>query len=111
MNHSLSFPILAGLNCTSEIYFEQDTELTQLIVETESYKPGPQTFRHMDVQNLSTFKLTIPSGTILGHFKPLTFKHCLITPVHMTKEAFFQLAEHRGKVLVREAREDISDFG
>ena len=28
---------------------------------------------------------------------------------HMSKQAFFQLAEHKGAVLVREARQDISE--
>ena len=105
----ISIPLMVGMTCTSEIYFEQETSLTQIIAETGSYKAGPQTFRHMDVQNLSNSTLTIPSGTVIGHFTPLSFKKCNITPIRMTKEAFLQLAEHRGRKLVREAREDISE--
>ena len=94
----ISVPLMIGLNSTSEIYFEQCEDLTQFIAETGSYKAGPQTYKHMDVQNLSDIELIIQSGTVIGHFIPSTFKHCLITPVHMSKEAFFKLSGNRRAV-------------
>ena len=100
---------MIGLNSTSEMNFEQEEQLTQLIAETGAYKAGIQTFKYMDVQNLSNFKLTIPTGTIMGHFIPLSLKKCNITPVQMSKEAFFQLTGQKATALVKEARRDISD--
>ena len=105
----ISVPLKIGLNSTNEMHFEQEGKLEQLIAETEAYKPGIQTFKYMDIQNLSNFKLTIPSSTIIGHFIPLSLKKYNITPVQMSKDEFFRLTGKKATALMKEARRDISD--